>query len=91
MLICLYVLPVTMPRYAITTSDSYYYTNCLKDVSSVLSVPNPGNSTYSDGYPGAAWYCDIMNFCGFPKNSALANTKACPLYMVSFVRDCQSI
>ena len=25
-------------------------------------------------------YCNVMNFCGFPMNSQLANTLACPLY-----------
>ena len=79
MLICLYVLPKSMPRYAITSSDDYYLNSCLGQVSSKLSIP-VGNGTYNSGNPDAAWFCNVMNFCGFPKNGNLANTVICPLY-----------
>ena len=82
MLFCLYALPKLMSRYAITSNDSYYLTNCLGDVSSYLGIPNPGNNTYNNGNPGAAWYCNVMNYCGFPKNSIYAQTQYCPLYKV---------
>ena len=79
MLICLYVLPKTMPRYAISTNSDYYLNSCVSNTASDLGVP-VGNGTYNGGSPGAQWYCNVMNFCGFPMNSQFANTPACVLY-----------
>ena len=82
MLICLYVLPKTMSRYAVTSNDSYYANNCVGNVASNLGIPY-GNGTYNNGSPDATWYCNVMNFCGFPLNNSFSNPYACPLYKVS--------
>ena len=83
MLICLYVLPTSMPRYAISSTNDYYLNDCVSNTVSSLGVPvgdGTYNGTYSSSYPGAQWYCNVMNFCGFPQNGQLADTTLCPLY-----------
>ena len=79
MLICLYVLPKSMPRYAITSNSDYYLNDCVSNTVNKLGIP-VGNGTYNGGNPGAQWYCNVMNFCGFPMNSQFANTPACVLF-----------
>ncbi len=79
MLICLYVLPKSMPRYAITTNGEYYTDYCISNTMSNLGIP-AGTGTYNGGSPGALWYCNVMNSCGFPMNSQYANTPTCVLY-----------
>ncbi len=81
MLICLYILPLTLPQYKITTAVDYYNINCFSQVSSNLGVPI-GNGSYTGGgtQPDARWYCGVMNYCGFPMGDQLRNTPDCPLY-----------
>ena len=54
MLICLYILPKTMSRYAITTFSDYYLNKCTGNVASKLGIP-VGNGTYNKGSPDALW------------------------------------
>ena len=61
MLICLYVLPKTMSRYAITTSSNYYLNNCVSNTAGLLSVPI-GNGTYFNGTADATWWAYAMHW-----------------------------
>ena len=54
MLICLYILPKTIPRYAISNQVEYYLNNCPDKVSAKLNIPI-GNGTYDGSGPGAMW------------------------------------
>jgi hypothetical protein len=80
MLICLYVLPVKVSRYAITSQASYYADNCVYNVEANLGV-QAGDGSYDNGHPDATWFCLVMNNCGFPLNGYMANTMYCPLHV----------
>ena len=54
MLICLYILPKTIPRYAISTQTEYYLNHCPNKVSAKLSIPI-GNGTFVGKVPDATW------------------------------------
>jgi hypothetical protein len=45
---------------------------------SYANAPKGANSLGSG--PDAAWYCGVMMSCGFPMNSQLRSSTACPLY-----------
>ncbi|GAX78129.1 hypothetical protein CEUSTIGMA_g5571.t1 [Chlamydomonas eustigma] len=80
MLICLYVLPVRVPRYAISSQSSYYAQNCVYNVEANLGL-QASDGSYNNGHPDATWFCLVMNNCGFPLHAYMANTMYCPLHI----------
>jgi Ca2+-transporting ATPase len=79
MLMILYIGPITIERYHIISKEEYFLNECDAKVEKLLNIP-VGNSSYNNGQPDAAWYCNVMEFCGFPLEKDLRNTIACPLY-----------
>lgn len=78
MLMCLYVVPKFISYYSIITEDEFYRNSCGL-IADHMNIPL-GTGNYNNGsFPDGRWFCQVMNYCGFPLNQKLANTPACPL------------
>lgn len=88
MLLCLYMLPRTIPHYMIPSGLQYYLSDCSGNVAHHLNIPrgiaSGGNYSGNNGVgPDAEWLCSVMEFCGFPYQGELANNVACPLLPIA--------
>lgn len=86
MFFCLYALPLTINRYAITSSDTFYgsagLTNQLQGQFSYNTSDAVVGNVTRVGYNTSAYVANVISYCGFPAGGQFVATSSpqCWLY-----------